>query len=139
LRLGFRRNFLSVLHPITDRKVLRNPNLNEIKSEIPLSSDGIIYIARAVRRQRNLGLFCLMLLKYFYLTSSLNLFMGIRFLCFVRAKVLCRGHSIYVLILSHLKIKNSSHHFSELDITALDTKSTCLLYQESHGLFPYWS
>ena len=32
LRLGFRRNFLSVLHPIwrTDRKFLRNPNLNEI-------------------------------------------------------------------------------------------------------------
>ena len=32
LRLGFWRNFLSVLHPIwrTDRKFLRNPNLNEI-------------------------------------------------------------------------------------------------------------
>jgi hypothetical protein len=28
LRLGFRRNFLSVLHP--NRKFLRNPNLNEI-------------------------------------------------------------------------------------------------------------
>ena len=81
-----------------------------------MSSDCIKYIARAVGRQRNLGLFCLMLLKYFYLTSSLNLFMGIWFLCFVRAKVLCRGHSIYVLILSHLKIKNSSHHFSQLAV-----------------------
>ena len=31
LRLGFRRNFLSVLHPKdTNRKFLRNPNLNEI-------------------------------------------------------------------------------------------------------------
>ena len=34
LRLGFRRNFLSVLHPIrTDRKFLQNPNLKEINKD----------------------------------------------------------------------------------------------------------
>ena len=34
LRLGFRRNFLSVFSSYTDRKFLRNPNLNEIKEDL---------------------------------------------------------------------------------------------------------
>ena len=46
LGLGFRRNFLSVLHPKdTNRKFLRNPNLNEINICIcSLSSPPLIYM-----------------------------------------------------------------------------------------------